>query len=221
MEQYGGVVAMMITQLIRTLERRSEMYSPEGTNQSPVLLMLDEFARLGKMDLIASAISTLRSKRVTICLVMQSLAQLEFIYGKEITRIILENCSYKIILNANDAESRRYISELIGTAVIPKASFSTNYDGTHQVSGYNQNIAMSREAVVHPHELGKLKNEAVLLTPDGYCTVNKIQYHSETYKNYKTRELKPSLWQKATSVVQSVKTEIKNAWKKLKSFFSR
>jgi type IV secretion system protein VirD4 len=219
LEQYSGVIALMLTQLVRTLERRPEMHSEEGANLPPILLMFDEFPRLGKLEIISSSISTLRSKRVTICLLMQSLAQLEFIYGREVMRIILENCQYKIIFNAGDAESRRILSELIGTTVVLKPSFGINYDASHQVSGYSQNVTTSREAIIQPHELGKLKDNVVLLTPSGYCIVDKVQYHSETYQKYRSQELKPSLWQKVTNFTQRIKKGLKNAWNKLKNLF--
>jgi type IV secretion system protein VirD4 len=98
--QWDGAISLMLTQLIRTLERRPDKYSEEGKARSlpPILLLLDEFPRLGKVEVIQNAISTLRSKGVTICLMMQSLVQLDRIYGKESRQIIVDNCQYKAIL---------------------------------------------------------------------------------------------------------------------------
>jgi type IV secretory pathway TraG/TraD family ATPase VirD4 len=97
--QWDGAITLMLTQLIRTLERRPDMHSREAKERKlpPVLLLLDEFPRLGKVDVIQNAVSTLRSKGVTICLMMQSLAQLDKTYGKESRQIILDNCQYKAI----------------------------------------------------------------------------------------------------------------------------
>ena len=73
----------MYTQLIRYLERRPDKYSPEGADNIQALLLMDEFARFGKLPLIADAVSTLRNRNVNICIVIQSLAQLDKIYGRD------------------------------------------------------------------------------------------------------------------------------------------
>ena len=218
LEQYATVITVMISQLIRTLERRPEMYSNEGTNVNPVLLMLDEFPRLGKMEVITSAISTLRSKKVTICLVMQSLSQLDLIYGEKTRRIVLENCSYKVILNADDVDSRKYFSELIGSTLITKVVKNTHYDSSNQLSGYSKNESMSRELMIQPHEFGTMK-DVIITTPDGVFRIDKAEYHSETYKNYKSRELKPSIGQKVMNFIKQIPVKIKGLFNKITNLF--
>jgi type IV secretion system protein VirD4 len=178
LEQYGSVVAMIITQLIRTLERRPEKHSSEGSKLKSVLLMLDEFPRLGKMEVITSAVSTLRSKKVNICLVMQSLAQLDAIYGEKIRRIILDNCSYKAILKVDDAESQKYFSDLTGTIPTVKKSRSTNYDTKNKETGYSESISINHEPLIRPHEFAALK-DIVLITSDGVKRVEKTPYYEE------------------------------------------
>ena len=65
----------MITQLIRQIERRPDKYSPQGKETKPLLLLLDEFPLLGRMDVITEAMTTLRSKKVTLYLVIQNANQ--------------------------------------------------------------------------------------------------------------------------------------------------
>lgn len=173
--QWGSVIRMMITQLIRTFERRPEKYSPEGATIKPTLLLLDEFPQYGKIDVIASALSTLRSKNVTIALFNQSLADLDAIYGKDVRRVILDNCSYKAILNASDAETQRYFSDLVGTVKVPTKGISTNYNQIGQPSGYSCNISESREPIMHPHEFASMQN-IILLHPDGFSSIEKFSY---------------------------------------------
>lgn len=176
LEQYGPVLTMMMTQLIRTLERRPEKYSPEGANKRPILLMLDEFPRLGKIEVISSAVSTLQSKNVTICLVFQSLAQLDAIYGRETRRILLDNCTYKAILGAGDAETQKYLSDLCGTTPVIHRNRSTSYDSNKQVMGYSEQISVNHEPAIRPHEFAMLK-DIVLLTPKGAERVKKVPYY--------------------------------------------
>lgn len=128
--QWDGAITMMLTQLIWTLERRPDQYSNER-ELPPVLLLLDEFPRLGKMDVIQNAVSTLRSKGITICLVMQSLAQLDKIYGKESRRIIVDNCPYKAILNVTDAEAQKIFSDMIGSITVSRKSVHDSVGLSH------------------------------------------------------------------------------------------
>ena len=203
--QWDGAITMMLTQLIRTLERRPDRYS-NGGNLPPVLLLLDEFPRLGKIDVIQNAVSTLRSKGVTICLVVQSLAQLDKTYGKESRQIIVDNCQYKAILNVTDPENQKTFSDMIGSINVLKNNVSDNSgisqgessgstvdesitysDGkTHGVSRtIGTSTSVVREPIIFPSELAALK-DIVLLTPEGFCRVKKLPYYQYLKKIPKT-----------------------------------
>lgn len=172
-ERWGKSINMIYTQLIHYLERRPEKYSEEGSKIEPTLILMDEFARFGKLDAIIPAISTLRSKKVNICLVLQSHAQLDMIYGEAARRVILDNCQYQAILSANDAETQRILSERIGTTKRMQKSISNHYDDLSDISGYSEQISSIREPIVQSHELATMK-DIILLTPDGNFRVDKI-----------------------------------------------
>lgn len=176
-EQWSGVINLMYTQLIRHLERRHDKYSPQGENNVQTLLLMDEFARFGKMEIIANAMSTLRSKSVNICLVLQSLAQLDKLYGEYDRRIILDNCQYQAILRANDADTQECISRLIGTHISMQRGKSEILDDFGETTGYSNQSTEIREPIIFPHELSTLK-DILLLTPYGFCCVDKIQLHN-------------------------------------------
>ena len=175
-EQWGGAINLMLTQLIRHLERRPDKYSPEGANNIQTLLLLDEFARFGKLEMISSAMATLRSKCVNICLMIQSLAQLDRLYGEYERRIILDNCQYVAILRANDAETQRYLSDLIGSIKVISKSTTVSLNGLHEFVGQSAQMGETREPMIFPQQLATLK-DILLLTPDGFCRVEKIPIH--------------------------------------------
>ena len=181
LEQWRGAITMMLTQLIRTLERRNEKYS-KNYNSQPILLMLDEFARLGKLDVIQSAISTLRSKNVTICVIVQSIAQLDEVYGSNVRRIIVDNCQYKAILNVTDPENQKYFSDMIGTIDVRKKSFGCNMNIGYSTSitisgGLNYSTGLIREPIIFPADLKNLK-DIILITPEGLSRVEKVPYYN-------------------------------------------
>jgi type IV secretory pathway TraG/TraD family ATPase VirD4 len=163
------------------------------------LILLDEFPRLGKLEAIKGALATLRSKNVTICLMVQSLAQLDEIYGNNARRTIIDNCAYKAILGVTDADSQRYFSNLIGSCEIEKESRSVQYDPDDGIEeGRGSHWSKQREPIIFSHDLAKLK-DVVLMTPEGFCRVNKLfakikkpvkNTSTETPRPYKHKGLK-------------------------------
>ena len=175
-EQWGSAINLMYTQLIRHLERRPDKYSLKGMNNIQTLLLMDEFARFGKLEMITNAMSTLRSKNVNICIMIQSIAQLDKIYGEYDRRIILDNCQFQAILRANDSETQKYLSELIGTKTGTCRSISENMNEFMEEVSYSRQLSETREYKVYPHELSTLE-DILLLTPYGFCRIDKIQLH--------------------------------------------
>ena len=172
-EQWGGAINLMYAQLIRYLERRADKYSADGAKNIQTLLLMDEFPRFGKLDMILTAVSTLRSKNVNICLMVQSLAQLDKLYGETGRRIILDNCQYQVILRSNDAETQKYLSDLIGTVKVARQSASSQYDELMEPKGYSRQVSEGREPQMFSHELATL-NDVLLLSPHGFFRLNKI-----------------------------------------------
>lgn len=173
-EQWGGAITLMLTQLIRHLERRPDKYTAEGKNCVQTLLLFDEFARIGKMEVITGALATLRSKQVNICLMIQSVAQLDKLYGEYDRRIIFDNCQYQAILRANDAETQKYLAELIGTRICRLNSVNESLDSEVNTTGYSRSTTETRDWAVCTHELSTLE-DVLLLTPYGFCRAEKIQ----------------------------------------------
>ena len=99
LESYKAILRLCTVQTLKEMERRSE----EET--TPILLIIDEFGRLGRMEGIFNALSTLRSKKVSVMLAFQSLAQCEVIYSKEETRVLTENCRVKVVCECADGET--------------------------------------------------------------------------------------------------------------------
>jgi type IV secretion system protein VirD4 len=208
--QYDGAISLMLTQLIRSLERRQDkryangksvVLSADGEVIPPTLLLLDEFPRLGKVDVIQNAVSTLRSKGVTICLLMQSLAQLDRLYGKETRQIIVDNCPYKAILQITDPENQKIFSDMLGSIKVSTNSINESRgesvgisSGDSTVIGesttfsdgrakgesisYTKSQSESREPVLYTHEFATLK-DIVLMTPKCFCRVDKTPYYNE------------------------------------------
>ena len=174
-EQWGNVITLMVNQLIRTLERRPDNTSAEGKNLAPILLLLDEIARFGKVSSLLGAFTTLRSKCVTFAIYIQSLSQLNQFYSHAESDIIIDNCDYIAILKANGLRSKNYFSELAGTYEMKRDSYVVSYDaGGILETGQTKQTIISREPYIRPEDFSKLDKDFVLMNPEGYSRVDKV-----------------------------------------------
>lgn len=140
------------------------------------MLLLDEFPRLGKMEIIVGALETLRSKKVTIALFCQSLADLDGIYGENTRRRIMDNCYFKAILNASDPASQQLFSVLVGTKSVIAKGINSSYSFEQgDISGVGINLSESTQMVIPPHEFSSLRG-IVLLHPEGFSFVDNTSH---------------------------------------------
>jgi type IV secretion system protein VirD4 len=175
--QWGAVIRLITTQQILKLMQRPDKYSDEGVLFSNVLLLLDEFPRIGKLEIIIEALETLRSKNVTVALLCQSIADLDNIYGAIQRRIIIDNCEFTAILKAKDPETQRFLSDMVGTAEVAVRGMSENYNIESGDTSYSRQVSEGRKRVIEPHEFRTLK-DIILLSPyNQYSRLEKDFYH--------------------------------------------
>lgn len=170
LDTWGDMVVLMMTQLLRELERRDEKFAQGNQSLRQTLVILDEFPRLGRIPVLENAAATLRSKGVTLLLVTQSIAQLDDVYGERKRRIISDDCAFTAILGANDAETQDYLAKRVGTVVRPKLSFSGSIDC--KSDDLHESVCAQRELSVQTHELATL-GSVLLLSPYGVCEIAK------------------------------------------------
>lgn len=191
LEQWADMLRLILTQLIRTSERRPDKQTPQGRNTKPLLILLDEFPLLGKIDVITNALTTLRSKKITFCLMIQSIAQLDAVYGHDIRKIIVDNCQYKVILNITEPDSQEYFSRLIGSVPIARQGMSQSYDSYSHHTTYGRQIQEFREPLILPHEFAT-NRDMWLHTPFGFLSTVKLpvsETHLHVYEHEKILQM--------------------------------
>ena len=153
-------------------ERRGE------GNKTPILFLIDEFPRLGKIEAISNGLATLRSKKIHIALIVQSKSQLNAIYGKDVAEVIADNCPYKAILKASEPETQEWCSKLVGT--YDKKKVSSNYNADILGVGKGQGTSSSTEEkrIIKPEEFAYLK-DVVCVFPNGYKRLQKANYYED------------------------------------------
>jgi type IV secretion system protein VirD4 len=175
LRQWKNLLTLMTNQFISFFERRKE-----DPDNRPILFLLDEFPRLGKIPAITDALATLRAKKITICIIIQSLAQLKMIYGHDTQEVIADTCAFKAVLGATDANTQEYFSKLVGTYEKIRSSQSQNFDPyIGAPTGHGTSFSQDYEKrIIKPEEFATLQ-EIILLypLPHNFCRVQKQPYY--------------------------------------------
>ncbi|AHY42708.1 conjugal transfer protein TraG [Stutzerimonas chloritidismutans] len=110
-----------------------------------LLLMLDEFPALGRLDFFESALAFMAGYGLRAFLISQSLNQIDKAYGQN--HSILDNCHVRITFATNDERTAKRISETLGTATQLRAQ--RNYAG-HRLAPWLGHLMVSRQETARP-----------------------------------------------------------------------
>lgn len=110
-----------------------------------VLMMLDEFPALGRLDFFESALAFMAGYGLKSFLIAQSLNQIEKAYGPN--NSILDNCHVRVSFATNDERTAKRVSDALGTATEMKAM--RNYAG-HRLSPWLGHLMVSRSETARP-----------------------------------------------------------------------
>jgi len=110
-----------------------------------LLLMLDEFPALGRLDFFESALAFMAGYGLKSFLIAQSLNQIEKAYGPN--NAILDNCHVRVSFATNDERTAKRVSDALGTATELRAM--KNYAG-HRLSPWLGHLMVSRQETARP-----------------------------------------------------------------------
>ena len=166
------LIRLISYQVLAEMEKR-----PESSN--PVLMVYDEFPRLGKIDRIASALATFRSRNVSMWLAIQDFSQLQAVYGHDVARIILNLCEVCCVLSCRDMETAKILEEWSGKFELQKASHNRN--AISKMHSMIENISIERRSVIEMADLMRLRSEkGVALWIEGrYCRARRIRWYED------------------------------------------
>jgi len=145
-----------------------------------VLLMLDEFPALGRLDFFESALAFMAGYGLRSYLVTQSLNQIEKAYGPN--NSILDNCHVRIAFASNDERTARRVSDSLGTATELRAM--KNYAG-HRLAPWLSHLMVSRQETARPlltpGEVMQLpaSDELVLISGVPPIRAQKVRYYQD------------------------------------------
>jgi type IV secretion system protein VirD4 len=156
-----------------------------------LLLMLDEFAALGRLDFFESQLAFMAGYGIRSFLITQSLNQIERAYGPN--HAILDNCHVRIAFSTNDERTAKRVSDALGTATEMRAM--KNYAG-HRLSPWLGHLMVSRQETSRPlltsGEVMQLSpNEAIVMVSGVHpVRARKVRYYEDP--QLQSRILRPA-----------------------------
>ncbi len=135
------LIRLLLNQIGRRLTE--DLQAKAGRHR--LLLMLDEFPALGRLDFFESALAFMAGYGLKAFLIAQSLNQIEKAYGPN--NSILDNCHVRVSFATNDERTAKRVSDALGTATEMKAM--KNYAG-HRLSPWLGHLMVSRSETARP-----------------------------------------------------------------------
>jgi type IV secretion system protein VirD4 len=159
-----------------------------------VMMLLDEFTALGRIPIIAEAISYLPGYNVRVVLVIQTPAQLREVYGIHNAETMLKSLAARIVFAPKDFADAREISDELGFTTVPVRTVSkpigTPFD-RRGARSKSQSVSHQRRALLLPQEVKELGTEEAVVFYESLRPIRcrKIRYYSD--KRFRKRLLSP------------------------------
>lgn len=183
------LVRLVLNQIGRRLTEKLE--GEKGKDRKhKLLLMLDEFPALGRLDFFESALAFMAGYGIRAYLIAQSLNQIDRAYGDH--NSILDNCHVRVVFATNDERTAKRVSDGLGSATELRAQ--KNYAG-HRLAPWLSHVMVSRQETMRqlltPGEVMQLPadEEIVMLSGHPPIKAEKLRYFEDA--NFTDRALPP------------------------------
>ena len=138
---------------------------PDETTTVPVLVILDEFARLGRASVIASAFSYVAGYGIRLLPVIQSRSQLRGVYGEHVADEIVANCGVEVAFTPKELRVANDLSERLGYVGQDSITKSLTINGL--LANRSKSISEQRRALLLPQELMQFPSTKLILLRGG------------------------------------------------------
>lgn len=156
-----------------------------GKKKNELTMMLDEFPQMGRMEIVAQALATIRGYRVRIFIIIQDINQLESIY-KELSQSIFSNCGVRIAYAPNDFKTSENLSKMVGqtTFVAETVNKSYSQQGKGLFASTNVSTSVSTQEtqryLMNPDEIMNMGEKMIILIEGGTNILGyKVKYFED------------------------------------------
>ncbi|WP_313318544.1 type IV secretory system conjugative DNA transfer family protein [Stenotrophomonas sp.] len=145
------------------------------------LLLMDEFTSIGRVDIIAKAVAYMAGYNLRLLPIVQSMAQLDAVYGKELSRTIITNHALQIIYAPREQQDANDYSEMLGFTTVRRRARTHSHGQNRSVS---DNEVLEKRALMLPQELKAMGPEKEIVLYEGLAhpvLCRKIRYYKDGY----------------------------------------
>lgn len=168
---FSFLVGMLYTQLFQQLYYQADVIHG-GRLPVHVHFLMDEFANVALPDEFDKLLSTMRSREISVSIIIQNLAQLKALFEKQWESIV-GNCDEFLYLGGNEQSTHEYVSKLLG-----KETIDTNTYGQSKGrnGSYSTNWQLAGRELMTPDEVRMLDNRYALLFIRGERPVENLKF---------------------------------------------
>jgi len=155
---FNFLVSILYTQLFQQLFYIAD-HKYGGSLPVHCHFVMDEFANVSLPDDFDKILSVMRSRGVSVSIILQNLAQLKALFEKQWESIV-GNCDEFLYLGGNEQSTHKYVSELLGKETIDTNTYGKS---TGRSGNYSTNYQISGRELMTPDEVRMLDNRYALL----------------------------------------------------------
>lgn len=168
---FSFLVGMLYTQLFQQLYYQADVIHG-GRLPVHVHFLMDEFANVALPDEFDKLLSTMRSREISVSIIIQNLAQLKALFEKQWESIV-GNCDEFLYLGGNEQSTHEYVSKLLGKETIDTNSYGQSKGRN---GSYSTNWQLAGRELMTPDEVRMLDNRCALLFIRGERPVEDLKF---------------------------------------------
>ena len=177
---FNFLVSILYTQLFQQLFFVAD-FKYRGALPVHVHFLMDEFANVSLPDDFDKILSVMRSRGVSVSIILQNLAQLKALFEKQWESIV-GNCDEFVYLGGNEQSTHKYVSELLGKETIDTNSYGRS-DGLR--GNFSTNSQVAGRELLTPDEVRMLDNKYAIVFIRGERPVLDLKYDILSHPNIK------------------------------------
>lgn len=177
---FNFLVSILYTQLFQQLFYLAD-HKYGGSLPVHCHFIMDEFANVSLPDDFDKILSVMRSRGVSVSIILQNLAQLKALFEKQWESIV-GNCDEFLYLGGNEQSTHKYVSELLGKETIDTNTYGKS---SGRSGNYSTNYQISGRELMTPDEVRMLDNCYALLFVRGERPVMDFKYDILKHPNVK------------------------------------
>jgi len=171
------IVNLFFSQLINLNTKELPQNNKELKHQC--LLLMDEFTSIGKVEIIASAVSYMAGYNIRLLPIIQSMAQLDATYGKDVSRTVITNHALQIVFAPREQQDANDYSDMLGYTTVRRENITKSKNGD-----VSKSHSEEKRALMLPQELKSMGTDKEVFLYEGIphpVMCEKIRYYEDKY----------------------------------------